>query len=141
MQVLAGLCVDSTNCTLTFLDSLHPLFLPHILLALVQPLHRASFSREFARISIDGIIRRYRRRRCLQTLACLCVDCTNCTITFLDCLHPQLLPHILLALVQPLHRASFSREFARISIDGITRRCRRRKCLQARSGLFVDCTN
>ena len=110
-------------------------------LALVQPLYRARFSREFAQIPFDGIMRRCRNRITSRVPTGLCAFCTNSVFTFLNSPYPQLLVGMLLALVQLLFRARVSREFARIPIDGIMRRCRNRFTSQVPTGLCAFCTN
>ena len=118
-----------------------PQLLAHMYFALVQLMFRRKVSREFARISIADIARRWWRRSDLQTRTALCVDCTNGGFAFLGCPFPQLLVHMNFALVQLLFWRKVCKEFARISIADITRRWWRRSDLQARTVLCVDCTN
>ena len=121
MQARTALCVDCTNVGFAFLASPYPQFLSHMQFALVQILFRRKVCREFARISIAGIIRRWRRRSNLQARTALCVDCTNVGFAFLASPYPQFLSHMQFALVQILFRRSVCREFARISIAVIIR--------------------
>ena len=71
----------------------------------------------------------------------LSVDCTNGGIAFFASPFPQLLAHILFALVQLLFRGRFCREFTPISIADAMRRWRRGINLQARTALYVDYTD
>ena len=87
-------------------------------LALVQPLYRARKSREYMRISNDGTIWRCMGRWYLPARTALCAFCTVGWFRYLNSSCPWLLDNMLLALVQPLYRASKSREYTRISIDG-----------------------
>ena len=107
----------------------------------MQLLLRARFCREFARISIDGIVRQWYRRNNFQAHIALCEDCTNAAFAFLASPFPQLLAHMQFALVQLLFRGSFCREFTRISFADTIRRWCRRNNFQARIALCVDCTN
>ena len=77
----------------------------------------------------------------MQARTALCVDCTNGGFAFLGSPFPQLLTHMLLALVQLLFWGKVCREFARIFIADTIRRWWRRNDLQARTALYVDCTN
>ena len=77
----------------------------------------------------------------MQARAALCVDCTNVGFAFLASPFPQLLDHMYFALVQLLFRARICREFTRIFIADTMRRWCRRRNLQARAALCVDCTN
>ena len=111
-QVPTGLCTFCTNSVFTFLNSPHPQLLVAMVLALVQRLFRARVSRELARISIDGIMRSWRKWISSQDSTGLCAFCTNGVFTFLRSPHPQLLVAMFLTLVQRLFRARFSRELA-----------------------------
>ena len=122
MQARTVLCVDCTNVVFAFLASPFPQLLSHMQFALVQLLFRRKFCREFARISIAAIIRRWCRRNNLQARTALCVDCTNLGFAVLAFPYPQLLSHMYFALVQLLFRRRVCREFARICIAGIIRR-------------------
>ena len=102
LQARPGRCAFCTNSRFTFLGSPSPLPPFHMHLALVQPLYRARGSPEFAQISIDSVIRRCRRRLCLQARPGRCTFCTNSRFTFLGSLSPYLPVHMHLALVQPL---------------------------------------
>ena len=114
-QARIALSVDCTNTGCAFLASPFPLLFNHIQFALVQLVFRARVCREFARISIDGIIRRCCRMNNFQARIALCVDCTNAGFAFLASTFPQLLAHIQFALVQLLFRGRFCREFTQIS--------------------------
>ena len=121
-QVPTGLCAFCTNGVFAFLSSPHPQLLVAMFLALVQRLFRARVSRELARISIDVNIRRCKKLFISQVPTGLCAFCTNSMFTFLNSPHHQLRVAMLLALVQRLFRARFSRELALISIDCTWRR-------------------
>ena len=140
-QVRTGLCAFCTNPVFTFLNSPYPQLLVDMLLALVQRLFRARINREFACISIDGIMRRSRKRIISHVRTGLCAFCTNPVFTFLNFPCTQLLVDMLLALVQRLFRARIDREFARISFDCIMRRGRKRIISQVCTGLCAFCTN
>ena len=86
-------------------------------------------------------MRRWLKRSNLQARTALCVDCTNGGFAFLASPFPQIQAHIYFPLVLLLFRASVCREFTRISIAYTMRRWCRRKNLQARTALCVDCTN
>ena len=116
-QVPTCLCAFCTNGVFTFLRSPHPQLLVAMLLALVQRLFRARVSRELAWISIDGTMRLWRKFFISQVPTGLCAFCTNSMFTFLNFPHHKLLVAMLLALVQRLFRARFSRELAWIFID------------------------
>ena len=94
MEARSALCVDCTNGGIAFLDSPFPQFLAHMKFALVQLLFRARVCREFTRISIAGIIRRWCRRTNIQARTALCVDCTNGGFAFSESPFPQLLAHM-----------------------------------------------
>ena len=121
--------------------SSYPQLPAHVQFALVQLLFRCRFCREFARISITGIVRRWWWRTHLQARTALCVDCRSGGFAFLASSYPQLPAHVQFALVQLLFRCRFCREFARISITGNVRRWWWRTNLQARTALCVDCTS
>ena len=114
--------------------------LAHMYFALVQLLFWRKFCREFARISIAKITRRWWRRSDFQVRTALCVDCTIWGFAFLYSPFPQLIAHMYFALVQLLFWRKLCREFARISIAKITRRWWRRSDFQVRTALCVDCT-
>ena len=141
LQVGTALCVDCTNGGIAFLGSPFPQLLAHMYFPLVQLLFWRKFCREFARISIADITRRWWRRSDLQARTVLCVDCTNGGFVFLGSPFPQLLAQMDFALVQLLFWGKVCREFARISIADIACRWWRRSDLQARTALCVDCTN
>ena len=107
-----GLCAFCTNSVFSFLNSPHRQFLVAMLLALVQRLFRARFSRELARISIEGTMRSCKKLINSEVPTGLCAFCTNGVFTFLSSPHPQLLVAMFLALVQRLFRARFSRGLA-----------------------------
>ena len=86
----------------TFVNSPYPQLLVDMLLALVQRLFWARISRQFASISIDGIMCRCMKRIILQVRTGLCAFCTNSVFAFLNSTYPQLLADMLLALVQRL---------------------------------------
>ena len=141
LQDRTALCVDCTNGGNAFWGTLFPQLLAHMYFALVQLLFWRKICREFARISIADIARRWWRRSDLEARTALCVDCTNGWIAFMGSPFPQLLAHMYFALVQLLFLLKVCREFARISIADITRRWWRRSDLQARTSLCVDFTN
>ena len=111
-QVPTGLCAFCTNSVFTFLNFPHPQFLVAMLLALVQRLFLARVSRELARISIDVTMRRCKKLFISQVSTGLFAFCTNSMFTFMNSPHHQLLVAMLLALVQRLFRARFSRALA-----------------------------
>ena len=111
-RIRTGLFDFCTNPVFTFLISPYPLLLVGMLLAFVQPLFRAWFSRQFERISICGLMRWDRKPITWRVGTGLCAFCTYPSFTFLKSIFPQLLVGILLALVQPLFRAWVSRQFA-----------------------------
>ena len=107
----------------------------------MQLLFRGRDCREFARISIGGIIRQWLLLTKLQARIALSVDCTNGGFSFLASSFPQLPANMLFALVQLLFRRRDCWEIAPISIGGIIRRWWLLTNLQARNDLCVDCTN
>ena len=141
LQSRTALCVDCTNGRVAFLGSPFPQLLPHMWFALVQLLFWSRVCREFERSSIPCFILRWCRRINLQARTALFVDCTNGRFAFLGSPFPQLLSHMLFALVQLLFWSRVCREFERTSIAGFIRRWWRRINLQARTALCVDCTN
>ena len=102
MQARTALCADCTNGGFAFLCSPFPQLLAHMYFALVQLLFWRKVCREFARISIADIARRWWRRSDLQARTALCADCTNGVLAFLGSPFPQLLAHMYFALVQLL---------------------------------------
>ena len=102
MQARTALCVDCTNGRIAFMGSTFPQLLPHMYIALVQLLFWRKVCREFARISIADIERRWWRRSDLQARTALWVDCTNGGFAFLGSQFQQLLAHMYFALVQLL---------------------------------------
>ena len=102
MQARTVLCVDGTNGRIAFMCSPFPQLLTHMYFVLVQLLFWRKVCREFARISIADITRRWWRRSDLQALTVLCVDCTNGGFVFLCSQFPQLLAHKYFPLVQLL---------------------------------------
>ena len=62
LQSRTALCVDCTNGGIAFWGSPFPQLLAHMYFALVQLLFWRKFCREFARISIADIARRWWRR-------------------------------------------------------------------------------
>ena len=111
MQVRTALWVDCTNGGFAFWGSPFPQLLPHMYIALVQLLFWRKVCREFARISIADITRRWWRRSDLQARTALCVDCTNGGFAFLCSSFPQLLAHMNFGLVQLLFWRKVCREF------------------------------
>ena len=77
----------------------------------------------------------------MQARTALCFECKNGGLAFLASPFPQLLAHMLFALVQLLFRARVCREFARISIADTMQRWCRRNNSKAPTALCVDCTN
>ena len=140
-QVSTGLCAYCTNGVFTFLRSPPPQLLVAMFLTLVQRLFMARVSREHARISIDVTMRRCKKLFISQVSTGLCAFCTNSMFTFLNSPLHQLLVAMLLALVQRLFRSRFSRELARISIDGTMRRWRKWISSQVPTFLCAFCTN
>ena len=112
LQVLTDLCVDCTNGGFVFLGSPFPQLLAQKDFPLVQLLFWRKVCREFTRISIADITRRWWRRSDLQARTALCVDCTKGGIAFLGSQFPQLLAHKYFPLVQLLFWRKVCREFA-----------------------------
>ena len=110
LQARTALYVDCTNGGFAFSASPFPQLLANIYFGVVQLLFRGMACREFARISIDGIIRRWCRRNNLQARTALCVDCTNGGFAISASPIPQLLAHMWFALVQLLFRCRVCRE-------------------------------
>ena len=71
----------------------------------------------------------------------LCVDCTNGGFAFLASPFTQLFADMYFALVQVLFRGRVCWEFTRASIADSMRRWWRKINLQARTTLYVDCTD
>ena len=136
-QVRKGLCVYCTNSRFAFSNSSIPCLLVHMILALVQRLFRARISRQCAWISIGIIMRRCSKRITSQVRKGLCLYCANSRFAFSNSSIPCLLVEMILALVQRLFRARFSRQSASISIGIIMQRCSKRIISQVRKGLFV----
>ena len=141
LQARTAFCADCTNGGFAFLASPFPQLPSHMYFALVQLLFRCRFCREFSRVSIACIIRRWWLRTNLQTRTAFCADCTNGGFAFLASPFPQLPSHMYFALVQLLFLCRFCREFSRVSIACIIRRWWLRTNLQARTALCADCTN
>ena len=104
LQARHGLCALCTERRITFLNSPYRQLLVGVLLEIVQTLYRPRFRREFAWISIKGIIQRSEWRLILQARHGFCALCTERKITFLTSPYRQLLVGVLLALVQTLYR-------------------------------------
>ena len=82
LEARTALCVDCTNGWIAYMGSPFPQLLAHMYLPLVHLLFWRKVCREFVRISIADITRRWRRRSDLQARAVLCVDCTNGGLCF-----------------------------------------------------------
>ena len=83
MKARPGRCAFCTNTNFTFLGSPSSLLPFHMQHSLVQALHRAICSSEFAQISIHGPIRCWRRLRSLEARSGRCAFCTYSRFTFL----------------------------------------------------------
>ena len=94
LQVRTALCGDCANGGFAFSASPFPQLLANMYFALVQLLFRGMACREFARISIDGIIRRWCWRTNLPARTALCVDCTNGGFAISASPFPQLFAHM-----------------------------------------------
>ena len=94
LQARTALCGDCINGGFAFSASPFLQLLSNMYFALVQLLFRGMAYREFDRISIDGIIRRWCRRNNLQARSALCVDCTNGGFAISASPFPQILAHM-----------------------------------------------
>ena len=122
LQARTGRCAFYTNRRLPFLGFSYLKFPFHMHLALVQPLYRATGRPECAQISTGGPIRRCTRRSSLQARTGRCAFSTNARFQFLGFPYLKLPFQMLLALVQPLYRATGRPECAQISTGGPIRR-------------------